>query len=125
MNLDTVFFLKEVASIFYLKRRCNLFGKKNKYNLLFMDFNIFAFEMQGKGKQVIAASCADSSLNSVAWLYCLREQWRHFPLFRQDWVWFKAQNALNWVQPSKIKNKNYFLFFNCVLFEKLVFNIIY
>jgi hypothetical protein len=31
-----------------------------------MDPNIFAFEMQGEGKQVIATSCVDSSLNSVA-----------------------------------------------------------
>jgi len=50
-------------------------------------------------------------------------------LFRSDWfrpdrVQSKVQNTLNRVRPSKIKNKNYFLFFNCVLFEKLVFNII-
>jgi hypothetical protein len=76
VNLDTVFFFfffKEVASIFYLKRRWNLFDKKKIYNSLFMDPNIFASEMQGEGKQVIAASCADSSLNSVAWLHCSRE----------------------------------------------------
>jgi len=42
----------------------------------------------------------------------------------KKYFWSKAQHALNRVQPSKIKNKNYFLFFNCVLFEKLVFNII-
>jgi len=40
-------------------------------------------------------------------------------LFRSDRVQSKAQNALNRVRPSKIKNKNYFLFFNYVLFEKL------
>jgi hypothetical protein len=34
-------------------------------------------------------------------------------LFRSDWVLSKAQNALNQVRPSKIKNKKYFLFFNC------------
>jgi len=32
----------------------------------------------------------------------------------------KLKNTLNRVQPSKIKN----IFFNCILFEKLVFNII-
>jgi len=38
-------------------------------------------------------------------------------------VRFNAKNALNQVLPHKIKNI-YFLIFNCVLFEKLVLNII-
>ena len=80
-----------------------------------MDPNIFAFEMQGEGKQVIAASYADSSVNSGGMLH-------YSGLTGSD-----PKLKMHWtgVRPSKIKNKNYFLFFNCVLFEKLVFNIIY
>ena len=62
-------------------------------------------------------------INNAAWLYCSREHWRHFPLFRSDRVWYKAKNTLNRVRPSKIKKKFIFIF-NCVLFKNLVLNII-
>ena len=74
-------------------------------------------------------SCKATSLliflsSAVENLHCSSEQWRVSPLFRPDRVWSGSKlNALNWVRPSKIIKKIIFYFCNCVLFEKLVFNI--
>ena len=54
-------------------------------------------------------SCLHYSVNSGGMCLLFSEQWRHASLFRPDQVQSNAQNALNWVQLSKIK-KLYFLF---------------
>jgi hypothetical protein len=77
--------------VFCLKYRCNMFD--NEKNVVYCSWipRNFAFEMQGEGKQLLTASCADENAEPC------------YTVFRPDRVRSKAQNALNRVRTSKIK----------------------
>jgi len=114
-----------IASAFEATIATHPFSNTSKVKFYWWDLMLIVARPQNCKKQQFAASWVGKLMNSGA---CSTVH--GFSLMNSGAcstvptgpVWFNAKNALNRVRSNKIKK--IFLIFNCVLFEKLMLNII-
>jgi len=120
-----------VASEFEATIATHPFGNTPEAEFYWWDFLLIVARPQDCKKQQFATSWAEKLMNGGSWVF-FNEQWS---MLHCSWVSsmnsstvsagpirFNIKNALNRVRSNKIKN--IFLIFHCVLFKKLMLNII-